>query len=324
MNRRTVLRALLAAGALPAAASGRAQDASRSLLNLLVGFSAGSAPDVVARVVGKPLAETLRRTLVVDNRAGVAGQLALSALKQAPADASTIAITPLAPLTLYPSTYARLPYDPVADFTPICTIGLTDFAFVVAADHPARTVQEFVAWSRANPDQSNIGNPGNGSSPHFVAWTFAASAGLQVQHVPYRMPPQMAQEIVGGAVAGGIATSSLFSELVKGGKLRVLATSGTQRSGLYPQCPTFGEAGYAGAVAQEWYALFARAGLPTAELAAVAAAARHLAQQDVVRSTLASLGFAPQVHDAAWLTDQLRSETAHWRAVVSRVGFKAQ
>ena len=160
MKRRAALRILVAANALPAFSLASA-DTGKPLLNLLVGFSAGSVPDVVARVVGKPLTESLRRTLVVDNRAGVGGQLALGALKQAPADGSAIAITPLAALTLYPSTYAKLPYDPVADFAPVCTVGVTDFAFVVAADHPARTVQEFVSWCRANPGKGNIGNPGN-------------------------------------------------------------------------------------------------------------------------------------------------------------------
>ena len=157
-----------------------------------------------------------------------------------------------------------------------------------------------------------------------MAWTFSAAAGLDVAHVPYRMPPQIAQEVVGGALAGGIASSSLFAELVKGGKLRVLATTGTQRSGLFPQAPTFREAGYPSVVGQEWYALFARAGTPPAAVAAMAAAAKDLAMREEVLSTLASLGFAAEVHDATWVAERMRSESAHWREVVARVGFKAQ
>lgn len=324
MKRRTALHVMAAATALAPFGTIRASGADERVLKMLVGFPAGSAPDVVARVVGKPLSEALRRTVVVDNRAGVGGQLALAALKQTPPDGSTVAITPLSALTLYPSTYAKLPYDSAADFAPICTVGVTDFAFVVAADHPARTLQEFVAWCKANPGKGDIGNPGLGSSPHLMAWTFTAAAGLGVEHVSYRTPPQIAQEIIGGILAGGMATSSLFGELVKSGKLRVLATTGTQRSSLFSQAPTFSESGYPAVVNQEWYAIFARADTPSAAAAAMAAAAKDLSARDEVRSSLSSLGFVPEIHDAAWLTQHMRTEAANWREIVARAGFKAQ
>lgn len=323
MRRRTALRAL-ATAALPTFSMTRAAGAETPLLNLLVGFSAGSVPDVLARIVGRPLCEAMKRTLVVDNRAGVGGQLALAALKQGPADGSTIAITPLSVVTLYPSTYAKLPYEPATDFAPVCSICLTDFAFVVAADHPAQTVREFVAWAKANPGKGSIGNPGNGSAPHFVAWSFNTSADLDLQHVPYRAPPQIGQELVGGTLTAGMASSSLFSELVKSGRLRALATTGSRRSALYPQVPTFAEAGYPAVVGEEWFVLFARQGTPGATIAAITAAARDAVGREEVRTAMAALGLSLEVHDAAWVTERMRGEFARWRDMAARSGFKAQ
>ncbi|MEJ8815689.1 tripartite tricarboxylate transporter substrate-binding protein [Variovorax ureilyticus] len=323
MKRRNALCALASAGGLFAIPAAFAQNTSRSMLTLLVGFGAGSVPDLVARVIGRPMSETLGRTLLVDNRAGVAGQLALVALKQAPADGSAIAITPLAALTLYPSTYAKLPYDPVTDFTPICTVGVTDFAFVVSANHPARTLQEFVIWSRANPGKGSIGNPGTGSSPHFVAWAFAAAAGLDTEHVPYRLPTQISQELVGGTVAAGIASSSLFGELVKAGRLRVLATSGPQRGVMYPEVPTFAEAGYPTVIGQEWYTLFTHSGAALGQIASISAAAQGLRAREEVHKAMLDLGLALDIRDANWITKRMAEETARWREVATRAGFKA-
>lgn len=324
MRRRTALRALTAAAALPVMPAALAQDAGKGNLNLLVGFSAGSVPDAAARVIGKPLSEAVRRTLVVDNKAGAGGQLALAALKQAPADGSTIAITPLAALTLYPLTYAKLPYDPARDFVPVCSVCVIDFAFAVAASHPAQTLQDFVAWCKANPGKGSIGNPGNGSSPHFVAWTFGAAAGLDVAHVPYRAPPQIAQEIVGGTLSGGMASIPLFGELIKSGRLRVLATTGTRRNAFHPQVPTFTELGYPGVVGQEWFSLFAPAGTPRSAVADLAASVKKLVTREDVLATLSPLGLSLEVHDGTWLTERMREEATQWRDVVARTGFKAQ
>ena len=323
MKRRTALCGL-AGAALPLFHVQRVAASEPELLKCLVGFSAGSVPDVLARIVGRPLSETMKRPLVVDNRAGVGGQLALAALKQAPADGSTIAITPLSALSLYPSTYAKLPYDPTADFRPVCSICVTDFAFVVEAGHPARSIQEFVAWAKANPGKGSVGNPGNGSSPHFAAWSFNTSAGLDLAHVAYRMPPQIAQDIVAGSLTSGMASSSLFAELVKGGRLRVLATTGSRRSSLYPYVPTFSEAGYATVVGEEWFALFVRQGTPVATVKSLASAAYSLADLKEVQSAMSGVGVTLEIHDAVWVEELVRTEGARWRDIAQRASFKAQ
>ncbi|MCK9511077.1 MAG: tripartite tricarboxylate transporter substrate-binding protein [Pigmentiphaga sp.] len=323
MKRRTVLQMLAAAGLAPLAAVRAGPDDGKPL-NLLVGFAPGSVPDIVARVVGKHLSEHLHRPAIVENRGGVGGQLALSALKQAPANVAPFALTPLAALTLYPLTYANLPYDVATDLVPVCSVFAIDFALAVAADHPAQTLQEFVDWCKANPGKASIGNPGSGSSPHFVAWAFDAEAGLNAQHVPYRSPPQIANEVVGGTLAAGMASVPLFAELIKGGRLRVLATTGAERNTFYPQIPTFIEAGYPSVVGREWFCLVAPAGTPRAEIEALTAAMREMSKNEEAKATLALLGFTLEVNDAAWVSERMREEAEYWRRIVERTGFKAQ
>jgi len=322
MKRRTALQ-MLAAGGLAPFAPVHARTDDGKPLNLIVGFAPGSVPDIVARVVGKHLSESLHRPAIVENRGGVGGQLALSALKQAPDNVSALALTPLAALTLYPQTYASLPYDVAKELVPVCSVFAIDFALAVAADHPAQTLQEFVAWCKANPEKASIGNPGSGSSPHFVAWAFDAEAGLKAQHVPYRSPPQIANEVVGGTLAAGMASVPLFAELIKGGRLRVLATSGSERNTFYPQIPTFVEAGFPSVVGREWFCLVAPAGTPSATIANVTAAMRDMEKSEEAKATLALLGFTLEVHDAAWVSERMRQETQYWRGIVERTGFKA-
>ncbi|TSD56902.1 hypothetical protein FFI97_022250 [Variovorax sp. KBS0712] len=321
MERRTALQALAAAGL---ASMGAARASEAQPLNLLVGFAAGSVPDLVARVISRPLTQALGRTTIVENKGGAGGQLALAALKQHSAVAQQLAITPVAALSLYPLTYARLPYDPERDFVPVCSICVIDFALVVAADHPAQTLQEFVAWCKRNPGKASIGNPGSGSSPHFVATLFGTVAGIQVEHVPYRAPPQIAQEVIGGTLSAGMASVPLFSELIKSGRLRVLATSGAQRNPFYPHIPTFSEVGYPGVVGQEWFALYAPAGASPDLVAALGRAVLQAVGRDDVKAVLTPLGLSLDVRDAVWLAERRREESAQWRAVVQRTGFKAQ
>lgn len=316
-RRHFALGVLTAVAPLPHALAQRAQ-----ALSMLVGFSAGAAPDTIARVVARAMEPTLKRTIVVINVAGVAGQLALEKLKQADSANDAVAITPLAALTIYPSIYASLPYEPSSDFAPVCTVCVTDTALVVAADHPARDVPGFLQWCKAHPDKANIGNPGSGSPADFAIWLLANASSTPLERVPYRAPPQISQEIIGGNLAGGIASSSLFAELVKSGRLRVLATSGVKRSPLFPNAPTFTEVGFTDVVVQDWFALYVRKGAPASTIHALASAARDAAGNPQATAALRALGLTLDVHDAAWLAELMRTERARWQELAVRAKFK--
>lgn len=314
-------RRLLGAAALLATPAGRAQ--SPRPLTVLVGYNPGGPVDIAARALVTPLSESLGRQVLVDYKPGAGGQFALMALKQAPADGQLLALSPPSPLTIFPSTFSKLSYDPFNDFAPIATACTFDFAFVVGAEHPARSLAEFAAWCKAHPKQASLGVAGLGTTPHFLGWTFARKAGIELEAVPYKGTPQMAQEVASGQLACAISPQANFAELIKGGRLRLLATTGARRSTVFPQVPTFTESGHAELQSEEWFGLFARAGTPRPVLDSLAEAVRQAGQRETYRKTLSDLGFAPEVLDAQRLARSIRADHERWADVVRKTGFKA-
>lgn len=318
MQRRLILQAAatLAGGPLTAAAQDKP-------VTVVVGYSAGSAPDIAARYVTAHLSAALGgRHVIVDNRPGAGGQLAFVALKQARPDGNALAFVPSNLLTIFPSTYAKLPYD-AKDVVPIVTACTFDFALAVAHDHPAKTLGEFIAWCKAHPKQASVGNPGLGTPQHFFTWTFGRAAGVAFEPVPYRSTPQMAQEIAGGQLTSAIAATPVFVELARAGRIRMLATTGQVRNALFPQVPTFAEAGFPTLRSVEWFGFFGRAGTPQEVLDRFASAVRQIVTRDDVRGQLEAMGFTAAAHDAAWLNDTILRDFERWADVVRQTGFKA-
>jgi len=318
MQRRLLIQAAATLAGAPLLA--RAEDKP---ITLVLGFSAGSAPDIAARIIANHLPSELGgRKVIVDNRPGAGGQLAFVALKQASPDGSVLAFAPSNLLTIFPRTYSKLPYD-AADVTPIATGCTVDFAFVVASNHPAKTLGEFVTWAKANPKQASIGNPGLGTAQHFLGWLFGKEAGVDLEGVPYRSTPQMAQELAGGQIAGAIAVQAVFMELVRAGRLRMLATTGETRSALFPSVPTMDEAGFASLRAVDWFAFFGPRAFPQSAVDGLAAAVRKVVQREDVRSQLHGMGLTAVAHDAQWLNKSIKADSDRWAEVVRRTGFKA-
>jgi tripartite-type tricarboxylate transporter receptor subunit TctC len=319
MQRRQLL--LASAGALATPTLVRAQTKP---MTLLVGFNPGGPVDIVARALVAPLAELLGRQVQVDYKPGAGGQFALTALKQAPADGHLLALSPPSPLTIFPSTFSKLSYEPFKDFAPVATACTFDFAFVVGANHPAKTQAEFAAWCKANPKQASVGVAGLGTTPHFLGWTFAKKAGMDLEAVPYKGTPQMALEVGSGQLACAISPQANFAELIKAGRLRLLGTTGAQRSPVFPQSPTFSESGFPELLSEEWFAVFARAGTPQPLLDTLADAIRKIGTQAAYRSALGDMGFVPETRDAVRLARDIKSDFDRWAEVVRKTGFKAE
>jgi tripartite-type tricarboxylate transporter receptor subunit TctC len=205
IDRRTLLQAIGAAAmplGLVAAARGQgAAPLERAIV--YAGFAPGGTTDVTARRVAEKLRGGYAVSTAVENRTGAGGQIALTALKQAPADGSTFALTPMSMLGIYPHTYKKLPYDPVADFQPVSQAVRFDFGFAVGPMVPAsvRSLAEFVTWCKANPTLANYGSPAAGSVPHFVAELFGRAAGIDLKHAPYRGTQPAIVDLMGGQIA---------------------------------------------------------------------------------------------------------------------------
>lgn len=292
---------------------------------VLAGFAPGGTVDVTARRVADKLRDALARSVIVDNRAGAGGQIALSALKAAPADGLTLLLTPMSMLGIYPHTYKKLPYDPAADFQPVSQAVRFDFGFAVGPLVPAsvKTLAEFVAWCKANPKDANFGSPAAGSVPHFVAELFGRAAGVDLKHVPYRGTQPAITDLIGGTVAAVSGPVGEFLQHLPGGKVRLLATSGAARSKFAPNVATYAEQGFKDIVFDEWFGFYVPAKTPAEALNRAATAIRTaLGSQEVV-DALAQMGLEARPSTSAELATLLKRDSERWAPLIKSIGFTA-
>ncbi len=322
INRRRfgTLSASLAAGAMLRPAAGWAQ--SIDTARILVGFPAGSTPDVLARKVGDHLAKGYCRSAVVDNRTGAGGQLAVSATKSAAPDGANILLTPMSMLGVYPHTYKKLPYDPMADLTPV-SMGVTfDFAIGVGPGVPesVRNINDLMAWYKAHPDKASIGSPATGSTLHFTSVLLGRAAGVDITHVGYRGSGPAISDMLGGNLP---ALCSPLGSFLNQPKLRVLATCGAARSRFTPDVPTLAEQGLREVVYSEWYGFYLPAKAPSATVGRLNTALREaLALPDIVQ-TLATFGMESAASTPEQLAATLQTDIQRWGAIVKSIGFTA-
>lgn len=334
-NPQAARRATLARGALLAAAgawpwfvpAARAQaPAAAQRWHLLCSGPPGSIPDIVARRVGEQLAAGPERKVIVDNRAGAAGLLAVAALKAAPADGSTLLLAQGAIATIYPYLYPKLSYDPALDLAPVSLAGEMTLALAVGPAVPAAVtnLREFLAWMRSHPAQANIGSPGNGTLPHLLAAMLMRRADVAWQHVAYSGGPPAMVALLGGQIAALVLPEGLFSSHRSAGRLRVLATSGSERTALMPDVPTMAEQGQPELVVREWFAFF-MAGRVAPELVEARSLALRaaLARPELV-TAFADAGMAAVSSTPAVLAQRIAREQRIWEPALRTLGVQVE
>ena len=235
-TRRELLQASLGATLLGALPSSFAQTVDQ--VKIYYGFPAGSAGDSVARRVGEKLAGSTytRSSAVVENRPGAGGRIALDVLKTASSDGSALGLTPFSCVSIYPHIYTRLSYSPL-EFVPVSIAAVMHHGLAVGPLVPAsvKSVKDFLAWAKANPQQASYGSPAAGSTPHFIGALLGMNNGVEMKHVPYRGSVPGVTDVVGGQIAAMVTPSGDFIPNHKAGKIRILATSGRQRSPFTPE-----------------------------------------------------------------------------------------
>jgi tripartite-type tricarboxylate transporter receptor subunit TctC len=197
-------------------------------------------------------------------------------------------------------------------------------AFAVAADHPARSVAAFVAWTKSNPRQANFGTPGAGSLPHFLGFTLGRACGVELLHVPYQGVGQLEVDLIGGQIASGIAALSDLVALHRAGRIRILATSGIERSTLLPAVPTFRDQGYPTVEASGWHAVYAPAGTPSQLIDKLSSAIVVALGTPELRARLTGLGLEPTGTTPEQLAAIMAADTAHWAPIIKAAGFSAE
>ena len=322
--RRQMLLAALAAptlAALPRVAHAQVPVQSK----IIVGFAAGGGADLIARMLADKMRDGLPAgtQIIVENKPGAAGKLAVDALRAAPADGSVLLIAPLVTPVLSQLTFKNPGYNPATDMTPIGMVGHFQFALAVPPNHPAKTMTEFVSWLKANKEKANYGSPSPGSLPHFFGIMLGRAIGVDMVHVPYKGGAPMLNDLMGGQIACGMDTHIELIELHKSGKIRILASFGEVRSALIPEVPTMAELGFKDATGSGWYSLWAPAKTPAATIAALNKALNGALASADVKEKLARAGTEPAMSTPEGLEKFRLAEIEKWRPVIVASGFKA-
>ena len=299
--------------------------ASEPLANakVLCGFPAGGTTDAVSRRVAEKLQSGgYAKVALVDNKPGAGGRLAVDELKRSPPDGSTLLLTPAAMITLYPHIYTKLPYG-ILDVTPVSTAGKIVFGFGVgpAVPESVKNLKDFLAWAKANPAQANYGSPGAGSPPHFIGALLAKESGIDLRHVPYRGSAPGIQDLLGGQVTAMSSPIGDYLPHLKGGKLRLLATSGATRSRFAPDVPTYAEQGFKSLTMDEWYGFFLPGKAAPDVVTRAAGAIRAAVSSPDVVEAFALLGIEAGANTPAQLAKAVKDENVAWGPIVKAVGF---
>jgi tripartite-type tricarboxylate transporter receptor subunit TctC len=262
----------------------------------------------------------------VENRTGAGGQIAIQGVRTMAPDGATLLQTPMSMLGIYPHIYRKLPYDPVADLSPV-SLGCTfDFGFAVGPAVPAsvKTIADFLAWCKANPDKANYGSPAAGSVPHFIGVLLGRQGGVDLKHVPYRGTQPAILEMVGGQIQAVSGPIGEFTQHVAAGKCRLLAATGASRSRFAPDTPTLVEQGLRDMAFSEWFGFYLPGKAPADVVQRANAALRAaLADKETVDG-LAVMGLEAKSSTPAELAALLEADTRRWGPIVKSIGFTVE
>lgn len=291
---------------------------------VIVGFPAGGSSDVTARLYAEKLRGEYAPSVVVENRPGAAGRIAVEAVKAAAPDGETWLQTPASMLTLQPFVFPRqVRYDALTDLAPVSTVVNFPFALAVPANHPARDFREFITWAKA---QSEIpyASPAAGSAPHFLGVIMARAIGAKMSHVSYRGAVPALQDLVAGRIQVFVGVLGDITPL-NGQGLRILAVSSPQRNPRYPQIPTFAELGHPELTKGEWFGVLLPAGTPGNLVTALHAALVKASRAPDLRESFEKQDYEVVTSPSpAAFAETIRRERAEWEAVVKESGFQPE
>ena len=324
-NRRQLLQTTGASALLAGLGQQAFAQAGIETATIVTGFAAGGTSDTICRRVAQKMQPDYAKAVVVENRTGAGGQIAVGYVKGRAPDGTAILQTPTSILTIYPHIYKKLPYDPMVDLTPV-TIGcIFDFGFAVGPAVPAsvKTVPDFLAWAKANPAGANFGSPAAGSTPHFIGALLGKQAGVELKHAAYRGTQPAMLDLLGGNISAVSGPIGDITQHLITGKVRILGVSSEKRNRFAPDVPTFKEQGIDMAHS-EWFAFFLPAKASSDLVLRVNNAMKNaLAQKDVIDG-LGTFGLEAMSSTPGELAELIKKDTAKWAPIVKQVGFTAE
>ncbi|MDB5805428.1 MAG: Tripartite tricarboxylate transporter family receptor [Betaproteobacteria bacterium] len=311
--------AVLAAAAQPALAQDRYPDHP---VKFIVPYVPGGSNDIIARLVGQNLGETLKTSMVIENHGGAGGNIGLDIAAKSAPDGYTIVIGHVGTFSINPALYSKLPYNPQTDFAPIGMIAMIPNVLVVNKDLPVKNTQELIALAKKEPGKLSYGSGGNGSAAHLAVEHFKNMAGVNIVHVPYKGTSPSLTDLMGGQVQMTITGLLPVKPYMESGRLRVLATASPKRLKLLPNLPTIAESGVPGYEATQWYGLFTQAKVPAPVIAKLSEALRAAMKSPAVADRLAAEGGEPLDMTQEETRKFLDQQAKLWAGIVKVSGAK--
>ena len=305
------------------AATGQAQAQADKPIRVLVGFPPGGSADVIARLLAEKLPAQLGgQPVVVDNKPGAAGRIAIEQLKNAAPDGQTLLIMPSGPVVLFPHVFRKLSYDPVKDLAPISQLASFQFCVVSGPKTNVKNMAELIAKAKADPTTATYGSSGNGTVPHFLGLMVGDAAGIEFQHIPYQGGAPAMQALLGGHIGYTMDVVTEALEQHRNGKVRVIAVAGATRAPQLPDVPTLREQGVA-MDATAWFAMYGPGGLPREQAQRLATAVQVVMKDKALTDRMVALGLEPIGSTPDQLAAVQRADFAKWAGPVQKSGFKA-
>jgi tripartite-type tricarboxylate transporter receptor subunit TctC len=312
----------LATLAVPAAA--HAQAYPTKPIRMIVPFPPGGGTDILSRLVANKLSEQIDRQVVVDNRSGAGGNIGLEAAAKAAPDGYTMVMGQTSNLTINPSLYAKLPYDPLRDFTPVSVVAAAPIAFMVWAKSPYRTLADLIAAGKAKPGEVTYATTGNGTVGHLTGELIQRVAGVRYVHVPYKGSAQAFPDLLGGRIAFFLASLETAIPQMKAGAIRTVAVTSAQRVPTWPDIPTVAESGYRGFETATWYGILVPKGTPQPIVARLTTEIVKVLESPDVKERMVANGGATIKPGPAAFDAQIKSELTKWNRVIKEAGVKIE
>jgi tripartite-type tricarboxylate transporter receptor subunit TctC len=314
---------LLCLTLLEATAPAGAQGLSSRPITVVVPYSPGTGPDVMARTIGEELQRRWNQTVVIDNKAGASGNIGTQMVARASPDGHTL-LMQSNNFTSNVSLFGNLPYDPITSFAPIIGLGAGALALCVHPSVPAHNAKEFVAYAALHKGELDYGSPGIGGPHHLAMELFKQVTHIDIKHVPYRGSAGATQDIVGGHVAGGFLSLSIAAPLARNKSLRILGIASKERVSTDPELPTIAEQGIDGAEVELWFGLLAPAGTPRAIISRYNETINDIVREPRIIELAAKQGITIRGGKPEALAEFLKRDIAIWPTVVREAGIKAE
>jgi tripartite-type tricarboxylate transporter receptor subunit TctC len=291
-------------------------------IKLIVGFPPGGGIDFTARTLQPGLEAALGQPVVIDYKPGAGGVLAATEITRTAADGYTLLVANTGPFAIAPYLQAKMPYDPVRQFSYIGQIAESGYIAATRADHPAKDLKQFVEWARANAGKANFASGGPGSSTHLNGELLNSVAGLNLLHVPYKGSAPAVTDLIGGQTHLLIDAGTVLLPHIKGGRLKALAVTGARRDPNLPDAPTVRELGLAGMEAAGFQGLVGPAGLPREVVERLDVALRQVLAQPEVKARFAGAGAEVQPRNPQEFAAHVKAESERWSTLIARRGIR--